>query len=230
MNLNKFALVTGLLASGISFDSMFASATQAVTIGSGTDGNCLPFSCSPNLNVVRYQQVYSSSAFSGPLSFNNINFFLYQDGLVNPTNLTISFSTTSKAVNGLDSNPNNNVGVDNSVFGTFSESGLLSSNLSFTGNIFNYDPTQGNLLMDISNISGTNNGSNAFNQSGISGTVTSRTYQNIGSSVANVDSVGLITNFNNVATAVPEPFTIIGTLVGGTAALRMRKKLKASAD
>jgi hypothetical protein len=29
-------------------------------------------------------------------------------------------------------------------------------------------------------------------------------------------------------TAVPEPFTIIGTLVGGTAALRMRKKLKAS--
>ena len=28
--------------------------------------------------------------------------------------------------------------------------------------------------------------------------------------------------------AVPEPFTIIGTLVGGTAALRMRKKLKAA--
>jgi hypothetical protein len=27
-------------------------------------------------------------------------------------------------------------------------------------------------------------------------------------------------------TAVPEPFTIIGTLVGGSAALRMRKKLK----
>ena len=31
------------------------------------------------------------------------------------------------------------------------------------------------------------------------------------------------------ATAVPEPFTIIGTLVGSTAALRMRKKLKAVA-
>lgn len=29
------------------------------------------------------------------------------------------------------------------------------------------------------------------------------------------------------AQAVPEPFTIIGTLVGGTAALRMKKKLKA---
>ena len=32
------------------------------------------------------------------------------------------------------------------------------------------------------------------------------------------------------AAAVSEPFTIIGTLVGGTAALRMRKKLKASAS
>jgi CHRD domain len=30
------------------------------------------------------------------------------------------------------------------------------------------------------------------------------------------------------ATSVPEPFTVIGTLVGGTAAFRMRKKLKAA--
>ncbi len=30
------------------------------------------------------------------------------------------------------------------------------------------------------------------------------------------------------STAVPEPFTIVGTLIGGTAALRMRKKLKSS--
>ena len=33
---------------------------------------------------------------------------------------------------------------------------------------------------------------------------------------------------NPDATAVPEPFTIIGTLIGGTAAVRMRKKLQAS--
>jgi hypothetical protein len=32
--------------------------------------------------------------------------------------------------------------------------------------------------------------------------------------------------FNSAAQSVPEPFTIIGTLVGGTAAMRMRKKLK----
>ena len=33
---------------------------------------------------------------------------------------------------------------------------------------------------------------------------------------------------NAATTSVPEPFTVIGTLVGGTAALRMRKKLKSA--
>ncbi len=32
------------------------------------------------------------------------------------------------------------------------------------------------------------------------------------------------------ATAVPEPLTIIGTMLGGTAAMRMRKKLSAAAN
>jgi hypothetical protein len=41
------------------------------------------------------------------------------------------------------------------------------------------------------------------------------------------DNLSLVLN-NNTATAVPEPFTVIGTLVGGTAALRLRKKLRAA--
>ena len=43
-----------------------------------------------------------------------------------------------------------------------------------------------------------------------------------------VNLSGLSFSGNVTTTAVPEPFTIIGTLVGGTAALRMRKKLKAT--
>jgi hypothetical protein len=42
------------------------------------------------------------------------------------------------------------------------------------------------------------------------------------------DNVTFGTASASAATAVPEPFTVIGTLVGGTAALRMRKKLKAA--
>jgi hypothetical protein len=47
--------------------------------------------------------------------------------------------------------------------------------------------------------------------------------------------VGLYTYIDDVRFAqaptqsVPEPFTIVGTLIGGTAALRMRKKLKSNA-
>ena len=41
------------------------------------------------------------------------------------------------------------------------------------------------------------------------------------------DSTAFIDAINvSESTAVPEPFTIIGTLIGGTAAARMRKKLK----
>jgi hypothetical protein len=42
-----------------------------------------------------------------------------------------------------------------------------------------------------------------------------------------VNLAGLSFTGNVTSTAVPEPFTIIGTLIGGTAAFRMRKKLKA---
>jgi hypothetical protein len=39
------------------------------------------------------------------------------------------------------------------------------------------------------------------------------------------DNLSLV--LNNNSTAVPEPFTVIGSLIGGTAALRLRKKLQA---
>ncbi len=44
----------------------------------------------------------------------------------------------------------------------------------------------------------------------------------------NSDQLAFVLNSSPTA-AVPEPFTVIGTLVGGTAALRMKKKLKSGA-
>ena len=40
------------------------------------------------------------------------------------------------------------------------------------------------------------------------------------------DNTGSFAVRGSIDAAVPEPFTIIGTLVGGTAAVRMRKKLQ----
>jgi hypothetical protein len=37
-----------------------------------------------------------------------------------------------------------------------------------------------------------------------------------------------VTTASAASTAVPEPFTIVGTLIGGTAALRLRKRLKSN--
>jgi hypothetical protein len=49
------------------------------------------------------------------------------------------------------------------------------------------------------------------------------------SDTASFSDMGIFAYKSASAAAVPEPFTIIGTLIGGTAAVRMRKKLK-SAD
>jgi hypothetical protein len=47
-----------------------------------------------------------------------------------------------------------------------------------------------------------------------------------GSPVGNTSIDNVVVSTATGAQAVPEPFTIIGTFVGGTAAVRMRKKLK----
>ena len=54
--------------------------------------------------------------------------------------------------------------------------------------------------------------------------------QGISSAQVNIGSGPIVTPSNGGAggAEVPEPFTIVGTLVGGTAALRMRKKLKSN--
>jgi hypothetical protein len=46
-----------------------------------------------------------------------------------------------------------------------------------------------------------------------------------GAFTTTIDGLGSV---SPVTASVPEPFTIIGTMVGGTAALRMRKKLKSA--
>lgn len=41
-------------------------------------------------------------------------------------------------------------------------------------------------------------------------------------------NLGSVASFQNTFTQVPEPLTVIGTAIGGTAAFRMRKKLKST--
>lgn len=51
-----------------------------------------------------------------------------------------------------------------------------------------------------------------------------------GGQISLLDNVKFGTANPTASTSVPEPFTVIGTLVGGTAALQMRKKLKSAGN
>ncbi len=204
-----------------------AALANTVTIGAPgnpSDGDCAPFGC-----TLEYQQVYGAGNFSGlgdlvtitGLTFFNDNFV---PGSIAPADYTISLSTTSAAVDGLDSTFANNLGADNAVFFSGALGGLIgpTNQFTITGAPFTYDPTTGNLLLTVTSDgdglqfsvfldylssapAGTLSRISSFDLSGVADTVQSDT--------------GLVTQFTYSAqnSAVPEPGSIwltITTLAG----------------
>ena len=230
MNLTNTIRSTAFaFAVSLSALSAVPASAASVTIGNWDSGNCYPFSClASERNGTTYQQIYSSSAFSGPLSFNTISFFQDTAGLMDSASYNISFSTTSTAVNGLSPVWASNIGGDSQVFGTFSVSGSMPSILSFTGNSFAYDPSMGNLLMTVDIFGLTQaNGYQSFFQADYTGVDTQRLYAYGGSPEGAVDIGALRTEFSNVS-AVPEPETYAMMLAGlallGFAARRRKQQ------
>ncbi len=221
--MRRFALAVALAAV-----AAFASAGHAQIIGSFDSGNCYPFSCGPTDGVTTYQQVYSSAAFSGPITIDSLSFYQWPvdnaGGPMDPATYAVYLSTTSASVFGLSGNPADNIGPDNTLFGTFSISGDMPLVLTLTGNPFSYDPANGNLLMDVETLSGTSlGGYMSFFWADYTGVVTSRLYVNESGTTAN-DTGALVTGFN----AVPEPSSLalggIGVVAGLGYGWRRRRK------
>ena len=213
-----------------------SAALQASTtvVGNYNDGNSYPFlsndSGTTTGQTIDYQQVYSSSSFSGPLNIQSISFFFAQglggSSTVLNGSYNIYLSTTSIAVNGLGSDLVANRGGDQTLFAAFS--GGTETNPSWTihGTPFSYDPGNGNLLLEViaNNQNFLPNGAgNGFLESDDVGTVTSRAYVlGTGTSSASTDSIGLVTGFN-----APEPGSLV--LFGsGLAALAKAARRKRS--
>jgi hypothetical protein len=198
---------------------MFCSlaAANTVTIGNNNLGNLFPFSDDYS---GQYQQVYSSSLFPGPVEITGITFFCPTGGCSGMISgdFTIELSTTSAGINTLSTNFTANLGSNNSLF----FSGTVTNVLSFTGVPFLYNPSAGNLLIDVDTLSTPASNLNPFLAAGCS-TDTNRAFYLGGTETGGVaigdsedctsgsTSYGLETEFTLAPTPEPSSLFLLST-------------------
>lgn len=213
-----------LLVASLLFASLAAQAGP-VTVGQNGGGNCYPFSCLASDGGSVYQQVYSASAFAEAGTIHSISFYRRLPGAMDSATYTLRLSTTSHAVGALDFSPSNNIGSDVSLFGTFTLGGAMPEVLTFTGLPFHYDPTLGNLLLDVavSDLTEAHKYESYF-QADLNTTVTSRLWAGSGNGQG---AMALVTTFDiGPSTAVPEPgsLLLVGLGLAGLATAGRKRK------
>jgi hypothetical protein len=212
-----------------------------VTIGVFNTGNCYPMMCNDSGTDVGqsidYQQVYTSTAFNAPMTINAISWYYdHPDGgnaiLLGGTYTVFWGYAAFDSVNNLSTNlASNYISNPTMIASVTVPPGGINDDPGITLTLdkaqqFTYDPTQGNLLLEIvvTNQDNVPNGSgNGYDEADLTGLVTSRAY-----CVANqgcvADAVGLVTTFAFQA-AVPEPGSLmmLGTGVIGLGGLLRRR-------
>jgi hypothetical protein len=191
-----------------------------IIIGNPPDpnnGNSFPFGSNA---VTRYQQVYNENQFSGPVTITEIDFYntAFDGGAgqhISAATYTFGLSTTSTAVNGLDtSNFTNNLGPDNTQVYSHSRNDpvVFGSTIQFVLDTpFTYDPSMGNLLLDIQKVGGDFSGLFLDARNSSFADISSRA-QNFGTGTT---SYGLVTGFvTGSVTASPEPASLTLLAIG----------------
>lgn len=236
MNRSRIAICT-LVAALLALVSGVGAFAQT-TVGVTNDGNCYPFLCNDSGTIsgvtIDYQQVYSHTAFSGPITISSLTFGFNPTFAGSSTVLSgtydIYLSTTSAAVGALNgSNLNSNLGLDNTLVDVFS--GGVNSNPTFTINLstqFNYNPALGNLLLEVlaNNQPNVPNGSgNGYIDADGTGISTSRAYCfSSGCPSGFSNDIGLVTTFNASPTPEPNSLTLFGLGLLGLAVFKLLQK------
>lgn len=210
----------------------------------GNDNNFGPFFN----NSVRYQQVFSASQFpssTGPLMITQIAF--RPDGSVTDPSLIIRFdsvqidlSTTSRTPSTLSTLFASNVGADDTtVFNSFvfvnapvtgPPGGPKDFTVAFALNPFIYDPSAGDLLLDVRAIESGGGISAPFDAESNNPFTAHLDAPDISATSGTSFATGLVTEFQ--FTPVPEPSTLVlaslGTLLVGVGARwRQRRSVRA---
>ena len=184
--------------------------------------NCLPIGCPSEADVTEYQQLYAASNFPSAVTINGLTFFYTflppgetrGEGLAQGGNFVVALSTVTADVstfnNLIQAGPDNRVLFSGSLDGFFLP---YFSSFTLGGGTFFYDPTKGNLLMDVL-ISGAplSSSGGGLDSSASALGIFSRATN--GSNTGTV-GVGLDTRFDTV----PEPPTFGLVAAGGLIAL-----------
>ena len=198
-----------LLAGALIFAAAASPVLASVTIGAPGDsgsGNSFPFGG----GVPQYQQLYDANNFSGPIDITGVTFFNknYTPGSVNSADYSFQLSTSSATVGNLSTNFASNIGADNTTIFSGTLGGPVDTTtheFTVTGtHDFMYDPSKGNLLLNITDDGTTDNASVYLDAINSSNNYFSRAYSYGSASYS--DGWGLVTRFNSDATVpTPEP-------------------------
>jgi hypothetical protein len=207
-----------------------ASSAQAagLVIGSYDSGNCYPYLCqdsgTSSGQIFDYQQIYNGSLFSGATTISSITYYGWTPipgtNVLNG-NYAITFGTTTSALG--SGYP---VSLSNTAtFYTGNLGGAIGSTFTINGAPYAYDPSNGNLVIEIvaSNLDNVPNSGLGYFWADYTGTQTTRAYYLTNVGVAS-GTGALVTGFN--VGGVPEASTwamlIAGFGMVGAAARRRK--------